>query len=1008
MATHVGLPEFRVGELMPKAVALGGGSCHSTVVTEDGCVYSFGKNSRGQLGLPKGLQEFNPTKQGHSKEDKKPKEKKKILKNGKKEGLEGSRVSLTASERELGTASKLGSERLSTRQLDQASKEVRTSKGNLKASSKEGLNATDVHAPLLMPPRTLGFERVVDSACGGSHTLLLTSEGHVYGFGRNKEGQLGLGDKADRLEPAMIPPERFQGRRPVMVACGSSHSVVLCAEGFVFVFGDNQCGQLGLEGAGAAPRYKPTLIPRPQFASDKIVHVSCGVLHTVFVGEEGGVFTCGWNQDGQLGVGDTKDRPVPTRIASNRFSGFRPTSSACGEVHTLVCCQDGTVFGFGWNEEGQIGLGKGKSTAIPLQVPADKLGGRKVSSMGCGHQHSVLCCKDGTVYVMGANEVGQLGIAEKENKFSPIRLSSDKFDGKKITRVVCGWKHSLAIAEDGTVYGWGAQKNGQSGTGPPNSSPSPQRLLGELDYNCGEIVNVQAVDACKAILCKNGLVYAIGQNPFGQFGIGRRVEHLDLTKIWPPIDESTSDKIAEVRLTPFSIYLLSSNGDMYGAGALLGYSFLLINSARSKAQKDGKKLNKLPPSFDSIALEWQYIENNGSTEAKKKMYENFLQSLAVPPWEDQNYRHFIENMLYEIRDSLPDNVKYRLSLNILPTLIERAEQNSLTADPSGSKIGRYQQDIKTITQYILSQQFIEKHVIPAIKAGFVSRAIRPSISLQPESKPLFTIPPASGPPQAAPASPVTHCPNDYTLHDFSSDMPEMQKFWENFTRLHKYRQYLDTNIHRLDCIQQLGLTGEGHRKAYLHTFEQVQRLKLKITRLTRQVTLKIWEDGITKEVERLVQDRDVLRIEYKDRVDAIQLFMEKKMNRLLRDLQLARQVITDCQHEHTEFYGGDSDDSSRPNASPSTDKLDSPIKVDEERFSKIADILDNLQTQLAIREKLDLFCRETSKAFGVPYHQAAKMMLQSLDAVRLLERQARIALLEFGDLRGEFIRGLFQ
>ncbi len=86
-------------------------------------------------------------------------------------------------------------------------------------------------------------------ACGGNHSVAVSTSGAVYAWGKNDHGQLGLGDRTDRNLPAQVRSLRSQDVR--RVTCGQDHTVCLTGDGGVFSFGAGGYGQLGHGGKGA-------------------------------------------------------------------------------------------------------------------------------------------------------------------------------------------------------------------------------------------------------------------------------------------------------------------------------------------------------------------------------------------------------------------------------------------------------------------------------------------------------------------------------------------------------------------------------------------------------------------------------------------------------------------------------------------------------------------------------------------------------------------------------------
>ncbi|XP_023910727.1 ultraviolet-B receptor UVR8 isoform X2 [Quercus suber] len=169
-------------------------------------------------------------------------------------------------------------------------------------------------------------------ACGGRHSAVITDAGALLTFGWGLYGQCGHGTNNDQLRPTCV--SSLSGKQVEKVAAGLWHTICITVEGHVYAFGGNQFGQLGT-GAEQAETL-PRLLDAPSLESKHAKIVSCGARHSTILTEDGKLFSWGWNKYGQLGLGDSAGRNIPSLVS---IDGSLPTNVACGWWHTLLLAE---------------------------------------------------------------------------------------------------------------------------------------------------------------------------------------------------------------------------------------------------------------------------------------------------------------------------------------------------------------------------------------------------------------------------------------------------------------------------------------------------------------------------------------------------------------------------------------------------------------------------------------------------------------------------------------------
>jgi alpha-tubulin suppressor-like RCC1 family protein len=178
--------------------------------------------------------------------------------------------------------------------------------------------------------------------------------------------------------------------------------------------------------------------------------------HTLVLKSDGTLWSWGSNNKGQLGDGTTTERDTP--VAATALAGVSLASVATGAGHSLALTSDGRVLGWGKNWEGE--LGRGGHTDHEL-VPAEVSDLAEVKALAAGRFFSLALKRDGTVWSWGQNSSGQLGDGTDDHRYSPVQAQGLL----GVTMIDAGADHAIALKADGTVWTWGANGYGQIGNG---------------------------------------------------------------------------------------------------------------------------------------------------------------------------------------------------------------------------------------------------------------------------------------------------------------------------------------------------------------------------------------------------------------------------------------------------------------------------------------------------------------------------------------------------------------
>jgi len=358
----------------------------------------------------------------------------------------------------------------------------------------------------------------------------------LYSFGQNSYGELALGDSGERTSPEVV---QFFKDRPnlqiVQVVAGNEHTAILCSNGEVYTCGYNDSGQCGI---GHTNRVNSLQLV--DALSDKnIVDIfsSNGCESLTAVSSTGRLYTCGYNARGQLGHGMTEIVSQPKLV--RRLRSKRVVKVACSYHHSLIATDEHEVFAFGRNDYGQLGIGDTIDRAKPQRL--DSLGRKAVHSLACGQYHTIFSIQDRGVLACGKNDYGQLGIADdRDPRQVPVSSSSPldcASDSNWVTQVACGYYHSLALTNTGIVYGFGRNDDGQLGLNNNLCKTWPhivESLAKEniVEITCGCYHSLFLTDA--------GSVYGCGRNNHLQLGFEMPI------KSYVPV---VIDALSELRIT---------------------------------------------------------------------------------------------------------------------------------------------------------------------------------------------------------------------------------------------------------------------------------------------------------------------------------------------------------------------------------------------------------------------------------------------------------------------------
>lgn len=290
----------------------------------------------------------------------------------------------------------------------------------------------------------------------------------------------------------------------------------------VLAFGDSRRGQLGVEPGAAARGGRSTFVTVEELRGCDPVQVEAAGVASFVVGARGQVWTFGSNRSMELGMRkEVIQVNAPQRAKSLRACAavqLAGSSALSGEAHTLVLGAKGEVYTFGTSSSGALGQGPDATQTAPLVMRMSKH--IRVKLVAAGAHHSFILTDAGILHSVGDNRHGQLGVARRDVKsvFEPQPVEGD-LSGRKVLLIACGDDHALASADDGKLYAWGANANGQLGLGRLQDQCAPQPIRDLQDVG---VTSLACGSRHSLVVARRGAqVWAFGSNVSGQLGVGQ-------------------------------------------------------------------------------------------------------------------------------------------------------------------------------------------------------------------------------------------------------------------------------------------------------------------------------------------------------------------------------------------------------------------------------------------------------------------------------------------------------
>jgi alpha-tubulin suppressor-like RCC1 family protein len=369
---------------------------------------------------------------------------------------------------------------------------------------------------------------------GSRHAAATKTNGTLWTWGTNNYGQLGQNNTTNRSSPVQVGTDTSWSLAEVF-----RYGFLAIKTGTLWFSGRNTYGQLGyrisIRGSNLSPIQVGTATGWTSSPGKLTTAYGCHAI-----GNTGGLWAWGNNTSGQLGFNDTTNRSLPTLVSGVTSWNAVSHYYQAGVRRALGGRTDGTLWAWGSNASGQLGLGNVTQRNSPVQIGTGTGWGITGGQFSAAPDFSIAVKTDGTLWAWGLGSYGMLGLGDTVSRSSPVQVGA-LTDWSKVS---CARRHTLALKTNGTLWAWGLNSNGQLGQNNVTNTSSPVQIGTATDW-----AFIFAGYSTSHAIKTNGTLWAWGNASSSRLGFGGYGNYTSPRQVgsltdWSKVYSSTGHTVA--------------------------------------------------------------------------------------------------------------------------------------------------------------------------------------------------------------------------------------------------------------------------------------------------------------------------------------------------------------------------------------------------------------------------------------------------------------------------------